>query len=324
MVSFELIFDRAEALRAQGYLSGAARLYRRLLRGPAGQDVRLDAALALVACLRSLGQTDDARQVWSRARRLAPRRGAPEALRRLDLEGLLVERAAGGYRRCLPGLARHLARFRRERDWAGAAYALWAIGGARRFMGDLEASRLAFLRSLGLARRARDAAGAAYALFGLGGVTRVQGRLAEAREYYSAALAAVAGTDDIFGRAYAQCGLANVLRQQGELASARRHYLRAHKLYGRLEDPVDLAYVDWGLGQIHLRRGELGPARKRFSAARTGFRKGDETRGIVLCDTAEAAVLHALGRTVRAERLFDSAVRRARRAGIHAHLELFT
>jgi hypothetical protein len=35
-------------------------------------------------------------------------------------------------------------------------------------------------------------------------------------------------------------------------------------------------------------------------------------------------LLHAQGRTKEAERLFDQAVRRARRAGIHAHLEIFT
>jgi len=44
----------------------------------------------------------------------------------------------------------------------------------------------------------------------------------------------------------------------------------------------------------------------------------------VLSETSLAALLHAKGQTKEAERLFDQAVRRARQAGIHTHLEMFT
>jgi tetratricopeptide (TPR) repeat protein len=324
--SVEHDYLRAEALRAQGFLAKAAAIHRRLLLRPVAEDPSawLDCSLSLVACLRSLGDTAQARRVWSQARRHAGLHPDPEIMRRLDLEGLLISRAAGDFQRSIAGLRKHLDRFLAERDRCGAAYTLWAIGGAQRFMGDLSASRKSFLRSLDLARRARDSAGIGYALFGLGGVTRIQGDLTSARRYYAAALRAVAGTEDIFGRAYAHCGLANVLRQSGKLAQAHRHYLRAHELYRSLEDPVDLAYVDWGLGQIHLHRGELRLALARVKQAWTGFQSGREDRGLVLCQMSQAAILHAQGRTEEAEKVFDAGVRRARQAGIHTHLEIFT
>jgi uncharacterized protein HemY len=106
------------------------------------------------------------------------------------------------------------------------------------------------------------------------------------------------GSPDIFGRAYAECGLANVLRQQG--------------------------HVDWGLGQVYLRRGQLTRARPRFHAAYKAFKNGGEARGEVLSLQSLAQVAHALGNSRKGEDLFDAALRRARSAGLHAHLEIFT
>ena len=322
----ECAFLTAESLRGQGYLARAALRYRGLLRQRRGSDrtVWLDSCLGLVCCLRSLGEVRAARRFWEMGRTAAVALGNRGFRERLELEGALIDRAAGRYGRSLSRFKILLARFRSGKDWAAAGYVLWAMGGALRFAGDLEGSRRAFLASLAMGRRARDSAGKVYAWFGLGGVTRIQGRLAEARRYYAEALREVAGTEDVFGQAYAQCGLANVLRQQGELLQAERHYRLAHKLYTRLEDPVDLAYVDWGLGQIALRRGELAAADKSFRLALQGFLRGGEMRGVVLSEVARAQVLHALGHTGRAERIFAGTLRRARRAGIHTHLEIFT
>ena len=81
---------------------------------------------------------------------------------------------------------------------------------------------------------------------------------------------------------------------------------------------------DWGLGQVHLKRGELAASERRLRAALAGFAKGGEARGEALSLQSLAQVLHARGRTAEGEELFDAAVRRARGAGLHAHLEIFT
>lgn len=299
-------FLLAEALRAQGFFAAAERLYRGVL---SSGELWPEAAAGLTSILRSLGRVKEARALWDRAR---------GKVDRADwlLEDALIDRAAGLYPRALRKLAAL-----KPRDKAEEAFVLWASGGARRFHGDLEGSRRDFERSL---RLAPDDEGKAYALFGLGGVLRILGRFARAERAYAEAGRRLSGSPDVFGRAYAHCGLANVLRQRGRLDEAERHYLRSHALYSRLGDWVDLAYVDWGLGQVHVKRGELREAERRLRLALRGFSRGGEQRGWAMSEKALAEVLHALGRTARAERLFDRAVARARAAGLHAHLEIFT
>ncbi|MFA6004393.1 MAG: tetratricopeptide repeat protein [Elusimicrobiota bacterium] len=320
------LLDQAEALQSQGYLARAASIYRKLTKLEPASDPEawLDAGLGLIACLRSLGQTPEAEKVWAKTHKLALRHGDVELRERLDLEKVLIDRAAERYTKSIKGLQRHLRRFQKQRDLCGQSFALWAIAGALRFSGDLSGSHKTFLASLTAGRKSKDKSAVAYALFGLGGVTRILGRLADSKRYYAQAMRLLAKTKDVFGQAYAHCGLANVLRQRGELKEALRLYLAAHKLYSALGDAVDLAYVDWGLGQIYLRTGKLALAEKHFRLALGAFLKDRETRGVVLCEQSLAAILHASGRTAQAEKLFDQTLARARKAKIHTHLELFT
>ena len=324
-LAYEGGFLRAEALRAQGYFTRASALYERLLQHPQANDPALwiDAALGVASVYRSLGEVGRARARLSAAWRLARRRGAGSD-ERFALEDALIDRAAGRWKLSLSKLSRLLAGARAGRDWAAAAFLLWATGGARRFSGDLAGSERDFRQSLRLATRAVDPAGQAYALFGLGGVTRIRGRLKSAERFYTEAARRLAATDDLFGKAYAHCGLANALRQQGRLCVARSHYLKAHALYSSLGDAVDLAYVDWGLGKIALQQGELREAARRLKLALSAFEAAQEHRGAALSKLALASTLHARGATSRAERLFDAGLRQSRRAGLHAHLESFT
>lgn len=320
-------FLRAEALRSQGFFLRSAVLYARILIrvNPEGEpDLWLESCLALASVRRSLGDAAAARSLLSRGHAAAKRARRPVYRERLELESALVDRAEGRYKKSIARLRRLLSVFRGRGDWSAAGFVLWAMGGARRFAGDLAGSERDFRSALTVFRRARDESGRAYALFGLGGVTRIRGRLGDSERWYAEAARRLDGTDDVFGRAYAQCGLANVLRQKGELEKARVHYLRSHKLYSLLGDEVDLAYVDWGLGKVALQRGELREAESRLWRSLSSFARHRETRGEVLAETALAAVLHARGRTARAEGLFTRAVRRARAAGLHAHLEVFT
>ena len=325
MLEGERTYLRAEAYRGQGYFRRAQEAYGAALKrlGREDEDFIVGAWLGLARCARSLGEIAQARRAMGGARSAA-RASDSEVMETLALEDALVERAAGRYATALKALAPLLALSRRRADWSATGFILWATGGARRFSGDLIGSHRDFKDSLRAFRRAKDREGAAYALFGLGGIARVRGFFVEARAAYARAGSLLNWGPDLFGRAYAHCGLANVLRHQGQWSSAERHYRRSYALYSKLEDHVDLAYVDWGLGQVHLHRGELPAAEKRLRAALAAFAAGHEARGEVLSLQSLAQVLHARGRTGQAERLFDSCVRRARRAGLHAHLEIFT
>ena len=321
----EALFLRAEALRAQGYFSRAAAVYRAALSalGREERELVVGARLGLARCARSLGEISTARRSMLRARAAAGRADAGLS-ETFALEDALVDRADGNYARALKALAPLLAGCRRGRDWSGVGFILWATGGARRFSGDLAGAHRDFKESLAAFRRAGDSEGQTYALFGLGGIARVRGLFAEARRAYADAGRVLGAGPDLFGRAYAHCGLANVLRQLGLWSEAERHYHKSYALYAELDDRVDLAYVDWGLGQVHLKRGELPAAERRLRAALAAFAKGGEARGETLSLQSLAQVLHARGRTAEAERFFDAAVRRARAAGLHAHLEIFT
>jgi tetratricopeptide (TPR) repeat protein len=278
----------------------------------------------LAAIARSLGGVAEGRRWLAKGLAGARKLGDDDLLDAYALEDAMLDRAQGRFPRAIAKLSAFLRRYERERDWQAAGFVLWALGGARRFAGDLAGSERDFDESLRHAKRAGDPAGQAYALFGLGGVTRIRGRLKDSERHYRDAGRRLARTDDVFGKAYAECGLANSLRQQGRWAEARGHYRRSHGLYSSLGDAVDLAYVDWGLGQVALKLGDLREAGRRLEGALRAFSKANEERGIALSRTALASLWHATGRTRAAEKLFDLAVRDGRRAGLHAHLETFT
>lgn len=320
-------FLAGEALREQGFFDDSASRYqealRRLKNAGGERDLAFYSHLGLARCWRSLGLTRSARAEAEKAGSLARGLGATQA-EELSLERAMIERAEGNYPLAISLLEKLLKLYKSRGDHSAAGFALWALAGARRFSGDLASSETAYLASRAACRKSRDDSGEAYALLGLGGVCRIRGRLAQALGYYSSALAAVDGTGDYFARAYAQCGLANVLRRLGRLEKARAHYQKARALYSALGDRVDGAFVDWGLGQIALQQGSLEQAERHFKAALDPFLSHGETRGAVLSETALASVLHARGKTTQAEALFERALKRARSAKIHAHLEIYT
>ncbi len=318
-------FLTAEAWRAMGYFAKAEALYRRVLsRADAGRDLRADSAMALAAICRSLGRVSPARAFLRQARNILGKNPARENRKRLEIEGALIDRAQGLYPQSLRRFKVLLSAFAAEKDFASAAFILWAMGGARRFSGDLRGALADFKASLGFARKAADKTAEAYAFLGLGGAARVAGQPADSEMYYGRAARLLSGTQDVFGQAYAECGLANALRQKGDYARAGRRYERAHRLYASLGDAVDLAYVDWGLGQVAFHLGNPDEARRRFETALSAFEKAGEARGAVISLTALAAALHSVGRTDAAEALFRRALRESRRAKIHAHLEALT
>ncbi|MBI4377023.1 MAG: tetratricopeptide repeat protein [Elusimicrobia bacterium] len=311
-----------EALRSLGFLSRCQGHYGRALAGGSEPSLRFEASLALASARRSLGDWRGATISLKRAR--AWRDHAPEGRLRFELEEALILRASGRYRESIRRLLSLARRFERSEDWAAAGFAFWAIAGARRLLGQFSQGERDFHRSFRLFSRNGDSVDKAYALFGLGGITRMQGRLKDAESCYRRAGRLLRGGSDWFGQAYAECGLANALRQQGRAREALAHYGRSARLYGRLEDRVDLAYVHWGIGKIHLHGGRLSEARPWLEKALSSFSRAHEDRGVILAQMALAQLLHAQGRALSAESLFGRALSRARRMGLHTHLETFT
>jgi tetratricopeptide (TPR) repeat protein len=311
-----------QALRAQGLLGAAVREFKAALALAREEDpaVVIESAIGAAACLRSLGDTKGAAKLLAQAAGLVRRRRFGGYESTLELESAMILRAEGDWGAALAALER----IRRKGDRALRAYVDWALGGAYRFMGRLGDSVRAFESSRRLAAAEKDALGVGYAEAGLGGSTRVQGRLKDSIRHYTAALNAFSHSEDLFGLAYANCGLANGLRQAGRWVEAERFYRSAFKLYSRLEDPVDLAYVEWGLGQVLARTERPVEASQLIRSALDKFALGNETRGEVLAMVSLAALEHAAGRTARAEQLHGEAVRLAKKAGIHTHLESFT
>lgn len=316
-------FVEAEARRAMGFFKAAEKLYARVLKGAKGASdavLRAEAALGSASGLRALGQVAAAGARIA----VAKKAGVKGLAERIELEDALILRAGERYDEALKRLRPLLHRALSRKAFDEAAYLLWAVGGAHRFLGQLSKSEEAFRLSLAFARRAKDPVGEGYALFGIGGAARVRGNLLESERAYAAAEKLFAPTSDVFARAYASCGRSNALRQLGRLAEAEKGYQQAYALYSSLGDAVDLAYVDWGWGEVLMKKGDLKAALKRFEAGEKAFRVGHETRGIVLSLHSRARVFHALGRTAEAEKLFSQGVALARKAGIHTHLESFT
>lgn len=319
-------FEKAEALREKGYLARCLPLYEKAAAaaGPGQEELRVEAALALIASLRTLGRSGRALRVCGRLETFLHKAGLNGYARDLRLERALCLRARGDYRASITALVKLRQDYRREGDLAAVGYIDWALGGAYRFMGSLSTSEGCFRRSLALARRLRDSRAAGYAMAGLGGVTRIRGDLSAAARWYQATLESFKDGSDRFGQAYAHCGYGNVLRQLERSRDAEKHYRQAYTLYAGIGDEVDLGYVRWGQGKVFEKTSRLREAEKAFRDAYRLFLKGDEKRGEVLAQLSLAAVAHARGRTDAAEKLFRTAYEKTLKHGLHAHLESFT
>lgn len=318
----------AEAWRESGYFGRAHGFYGRILgrrEGGAPDPVlRLEASLGLASLLRSVGEGAAALRLLDEASHLSRRLGARHYAPRIRLETLLVDRALGRLARSLQGLNVLLKGALRRKDEAEAAFLFWAVGGALRLQGKLAESEAAFLRSGKLARACGDFRGAGYALLGLAGVVRIAGRPQESVSLYSRAGRLFERTEDAFAKAYAACGQGNGLRQLGRFKEAERCYLGSRALYSRLGDGPDLAYVEWGLGQVYLQTGQSGRSGPCLRRALGLFLRHGEDRGAVLAEFSLSRLRYLQGRVREAERLHARALDRARRAGLHTHLEVFT
>lgn len=313
---------RGEALRGRGLLGAAVRELQSALKGGPGADPALwcETALAASACLRSLGRAAAAGALLDRVDAAVKRFKLGDYGPELRLERAMLARAEGDWARAVPALQA----LRNGASGRQRAYLEWALGGAYRFMGDLDAAVRAFEASRKGFLKEKDRLGLGYAECGLAGARRIQGRPMDCILHYSRAARLFEATEDLFGLAYSRCGLANGLRIAGRLGAAERLYAQAEKLYSRLEDPADLAYVEWGQAQLLARTGRQAKAAVLLRRALKRFEAAREHRGAALSLQSLAALEHAAGRSRAGEALFEKAWRTAKKAGLHTHLEVFT
>jgi tetratricopeptide (TPR) repeat protein len=313
---------KGEALRGLGLFGEALGQYAAARGAAADGELRLQAFLGSARCARALGREKDAVAYARKALRLSKElgNGAQEAA----LEWALALRLTGRLDEAASLLYRLLKGYRKAGDHAGAAFALWALGGLLRLQGRYAEGIAAFEGSLKAARKAGDEPAAGYALFGLGGILRVAGFMGRSLDCYVRARRIFSGTDDAFAKAYAECGTANVLRQLGRLEEAWAGYTRAHKLYSDLSDWADLGFVEWGMGEIKRKNGNFRAALGHYKAAAGLFKGRSEPRGEALTMLSLGALYYLTGETARAERQHGAAMKFIRRHGLHTHLETFT
>jgi tetratricopeptide (TPR) repeat protein len=312
-----------EAWRLKGIFNKAIAAYRSAMTlGLPTKDCLCQALLRTAACHRALGREKQTFAFASAAVKASKK--APALKSEAALELAMAYRLKGDFKRAAAGLKLLLRAYLGEKDYGGAAFVLWALGGLYRLEGLYKPAIDSFKLSGRYAGRDGDASAAGYALFGLGGVLRVAGFMKPARLAYVKARKMFLKTEDSFARAYAECGLANVLRQDGELEAALKGYKRAHRLYSQIGDKPDLGFVEWGLGEIYKKRGEFKKAAVCFKKARRLFDGNAEPRGEVLSGLSMASVHYLEGHTVEAEKMYFAAVAKAKKHGLHTYLETFT
>jgi tetratricopeptide (TPR) repeat protein len=285
---------------------------------------QIDMQLALAKCYRTLGRAQKALQIAKNAHKTAIYYHLKDFAMQALQEEAMAHRAAGSLKEAANLLNQVLAHYKKEGDLSATAFALWGLGGIARLEGRFQAGKKYFEESIKLAQKAGDKAAQAYGLCALAGISRVGGDIKACVANYRRAEAIFKHTDDIFGKAYTNCGMANGLRQLGRLEEALKRYAAADKLYSSINDKVDLGFVKWGRADILRRQNKLQAALGEFKAAQKLFANSDEIRGQLLTDFALAQTLYAAGRAKQAEAVFAKAYSRAKKEGLHTHLEVFT
>ncbi|MDR1123322.1 MAG: tetratricopeptide repeat protein [Elusimicrobiota bacterium] len=327
----KLCFVLAEAQRMLGNFGKAIALYNKAIAlykkesaAPDYAETIIDMNLALAKCWRTLGDAKKAYELAAMARIAAQKNNLKDFEIQALQEAAMALRAGGRLTEAMQMLAKVLAYYEKEKDFAVRSFIHWALGGIERLRGNFQDGITHFGKAAALAQKAKDKPAEAYALCGFAGISRIAGDAAGCVANYLKAEKIFAKTDDTFGKAYTNCGMANGLRQLGRLPEALVRYAAADKLYAGIGDKVDLGFVKWGRADILRRQNKLPAALAELRKARKLFSGSDETRGQLLTEFALAQVLYALGRQAEAVKIYDVALARARKEGLYTYLEAYT
>jgi predicted ATPase len=122
-----------------------------------------------------------------------------------------------------------------------------------------------------------------------------EGELTAMRESVRAAQEAFEEVGDRFGLAAALEGSARLLTFDGRLEEAVEHYERSGRLLAELGAVDDSGRSFFWVAQLRVRTGELDAADEAVAAARVRFEQTGSWMGLVLSDTAAAAVARERG-----------------------------
>ena len=322
----QILFVLAEAQRMLGNFEEAIVVYEQALKNISKSAVedKIDLLLALAKCQRTLGKAASAYKNASLAEKIAQKEELEDFAVLALQERALALRAQGKLQDSKVLLNTTLNYYQEQGEIAGQSFIYWALGGISRLEGNFAQGISEFKKAITLAKKVKDNIAVAYAVCGLAGISRIAGNIKECVKNYQLATRLFKNTDDIFGKAYTNCGLANGLRQLGDYKQAMKHYIVADKLYSSINDTVDLGFVKWGKADILKHQGNLKAALTTLLEAKKLFGASDEIRGQLLTEISLAQIYYLQGQKKLADTIYDKAVARARKEGLHTYLESLT
>jgi non-specific serine/threonine protein kinase len=235
------------------------------------------------------GPTPERAKALNTAGVLAYQQGDYPAARALDEEGLAIWRQLG--------------------DRRGIAASLNNLGLVICDQGDFPAARALYEESLAIKRELGDRSGIANSLNNLGNVAYDQADLTLARALYEESLGIARELGDKEGVARLLGNLGNVALHQRDFASAQKLLEESLAIKRKLGYPQRIASSLISLGNLASDQGDFASARALFQEGLAIGRELGDRLGIATSLAGLAAVVAALGSSLRAARIWGATER---------------
>ena len=226
----------------------------------------------------------------------------------LNVAGVLAQRQ-GDYPAAWARHEESLAIQRQLGERRGMATSLNNLGNVAMEKGDIASARALHEESLAISRELGDRMGIARSLHSLGIVACAQVDFASGRALFEESLAISRELGDRIGIAHSLYDLGNVAFEQGDYP-ARRGAVR-----GEPGDPARTGRAEWhrpslhDVGHVAFEQADYPAARKLFEEGLVIRRELGDRAGIAYSLEALAAVVAALGGSLRAARIWGAAER---------------
>jgi len=244
---------------------------------PAASSFQVYALLIIAQADHRLGNIDEARQNFLRARELAEQLGEISGLANI-LQGL-----------------------------GNTEYVQGSHAQARRYYGEAQA----------IFRQLEYPPGVAATLGNLGNLDYITGNFKAARDNYSQSLELRTAAGDRLGMADSYYRLANVEHIQGDLAAAEQHSRQALDIFREIGNRHLVAFTLISLGQVTTSLGEHEQARSLLREATEIFAENGDRRGMATALVSLADVDLEQGRREQARRPLEESLEISREIGYH-------